>query len=47
MLLGFIALYDKVRNKVGEAVNIAKNTAKLNVVLVSGDHVKTAESVAK
>ena len=45
-LIGTFGLNDPLRNKVKSCVEYAKDHAKLEVRLVSGDHVETAKAVA-
>lgn len=46
-LIGTFGLRDPLRNKVQSCVKYAREHAKLNVRLVSGDHKETAKSVAQ
>jgi len=45
-LISTFGLRDPLRNKVQSCVKYAREHAKLNVRLVSGDHKETAKSVA-
>jgi magnesium-transporting ATPase (P-type) len=45
-LIGTFGLRDPLRNKVQSCVKYAREHAKLNVRLVSGDHIETAKAVA-